>query len=698
MKKTFALLTALVLTIAAGAQTLNIQVGDVTYQFPAAQTGEMTYTDGTTLTILNKAFTLSDISTMTVDDTEVTDGTIGVVYDGTSAKVTVAGNIAQYVTPTVSGAHVSIAQSSDLAEEITYTLSGTSSDGEFYMSGSYKATIELSGLTLTNTTPVYSGAAVHVQNGKRIKVKIVTGTTNTLSDASTGSQKGCLYIKGHGEFAQKGTLNVVGNVKHGIKTGEYMTLKNATINVTSAVGDGISCNEYFLMESGTINISGTGDDGIQCDIDDTETGSTGEIVADETAGIEAHDDEDSGNVYLEGGTINVSVTADAAKCIKSEGDMRISGTTIVATTSGGGVWDSDKVKTKAASCLSADGNMTISGGTLTLTSTGAGGKGINVDGSLTATGGTTTVSTSGNAVVASSSGTLSVVTSSEDLEKYDSDYKSSPKGIKVDGAITISDDAIISVTTTGAGGEGIESKTSIDITGGQTTIVAADDAINASYNDDTKSLSNAGDFTITGGYLYAYSTGNDGIDANGNCYIKGGLVYAIGASSPEVAIDANTEEEKKLYITGGTIIAVGGLENNASISGGTCKYTSSWTEKSWYALYNGSDLAIAFQTPAKSSSGSGDGGFGGHGASAAPGGDGGPGGGDGPGGDGGHGGDGSQQLVVYTSSTPSLKSGITISGGTELFGGTANVGATVTGGSTVELSNYSGGGSGPGGH
>jgi len=599
----------------------------------------------------------------------VTDGTIGVVYDGTSAKVTVAGNIAQYVTPTVSGAHVSIEQSSDLAEEITYTLSGTSSDGEFYTSGSYKATVELNGLTLTNATPVYSGAAVHVQNGKRIKVKVVTGTTNTLVDATGGSQKGCLYIKGHAEFAQKGTLNIVGNVKHAIKTGEYFTLKNATINITSAVGDGINCEQFFLMESGTINISGTGDDGIQCDLEgDASTGVTTD-----------HEDEDTGNIYLEGGTINVSVTADAAKCIKSEGDMLISGTAIVASTSGGGVWDSSKLKTKAASCLSADGNMTISGGTLTLTSTGAGGKGINVDGSFTATGGTTTISTSGNAVVASSTGVLSVVTSSQQLDRYDSDYKSSPKGIKVDGAITISDDAVISVTTTGAGGEGIESKTYINIMGGQTTVVAADDAINASYNDDTKGLGNAGDFTITGGYLYAQSTGNDGIDANGNCYIKGGVVYAIGASSPEVAIDANSEEQKKLYITGGTVIAVGGLESGASISGGTCKSVSSWTASSWHALYNGSDLALAFKTPASSSSGGNQGGPGG-------------------GGPGGNQGGSSQQLVVYTTSTPSLKSGVTVSGGTEYFGGMANIGGTVSGGSTVTLSTYSGGNSGPGGH
>lgn len=204
MKRTLLYLMALVLTIAAEAQTLNVKVGSVTYQFPASQTGEMTYQDGTTLTIMGKTFTLADIDAMTVDDSEVVDGTIVVNYDGGSASVAVAGNIAQHVTPTVCGAHVSIAQGSDLAEEITYTLSGTSSDGEFYMSGSYKATIELNGLTLTNLTPVYSGAAVHIQNGKRIKVKVATGTTNTLVDAASGSQKGCLYIKGHAEFAQKG--------------------------------------------------------------------------------------------------------------------------------------------------------------------------------------------------------------------------------------------------------------------------------------------------------------------------------------------------------------------------------------------------------------------------------------------------------------------------------------------------------------
>ena len=93
MKKLFTLLTALVLTLAAMAQTLNVKVGSVVYQFPAAQTEEMTYADGTTLTIMGKQFMLSDVDLMTIDETNVTDNTVSVVYNGTSATITIAGNV-----------------------------------------------------------------------------------------------------------------------------------------------------------------------------------------------------------------------------------------------------------------------------------------------------------------------------------------------------------------------------------------------------------------------------------------------------------------------------------------------------------------------------------------------------------------------------------------------------------------------------
>ena len=71
MRRALLSMIALVLTIAAGAQTLNVKVGSVTYQFPASQTGEMTYANGETVTIMGKTFTLTDITAMTVDNSKV---------------------------------------------------------------------------------------------------------------------------------------------------------------------------------------------------------------------------------------------------------------------------------------------------------------------------------------------------------------------------------------------------------------------------------------------------------------------------------------------------------------------------------------------------------------------------------------------------------------------------------------------------
>ena len=671
MKKIFCTIAALLTIVAASAQTLNVSTGSVTDQYPASQTGKMTFTGGSTMTILGKTYQLSNITSMVTDETSVTDNQVNVVYNGTEALVYVAGNIAKYITASVSGAHVTIEQSADITndlindgtmQEIVYNLSGASTDGSLTLGGEAKCTVAMNGLELTNP----NGAPINITNGKRIDLSVKKDTENTLKDGSASSAKGCLYCQGHLELKGKGVLNVYayGSKAHGIKSGDYMEMKNCTVNILAATKDGISCNEYFLMESGTLNISGVGDDGIQCDIDNAE----GTPIAATDAAEGGHEDEDTGNIYIAGGTINAAITADACKGIKSEGDLNISDGTITITTSGGGVWDADKVKTKSASCLGADGNVNISGGTLTLTSTGAGGKGINADGALTIGGGTTTVKTSGNAVVASSTGTLSVVTNSQQLDNYDSDYKSSPKGIKVDGAIIVND-GVISVTCSGAGGEGIESKTSITFNGGQTYVSSADDGINASYNSSTNG---SGDLTINGGYIYCISSGNDAMDSNGNFYVKGGLVYAVGCGGAEKSLDANTEQNKKLYISGGTLIAIGDLENGASISGGTCKYTSSWTKNAWFALYNGGTLAAVFKTPATGSNTGGGGGPWGGGSS-------------------------SLKLIVYTSSSPTLTSSVTVSDGTEICNGVLNIGGTVSGGSSISLSNYTSSGGGPGG-
>lgn len=593
------------------------------------------------------------------------NNTVNVVFNGSTATVSVADNITQFITSEVSGAHVSITQSSEVSEEITYNLSGSASDGGFYMSGSYKATLVLNGLELTNVSAIYSGAAIHIENGKRIKVKVAEGTTNSLSDASNGSQKGCFYVKGHPEFEQAGTLNVIGNTKHAIKSGDYMSVKQATINVTSAVGDGISCNQYFLIESGTINISGTSDDGLQCDLDgDSSTGIT-----------EEHEDEDSGNIYVLGGNITMNCPGLAAKGLKSEGDIYISeGCLINITATGNGKWDDEDLETKAACCISADGNIEINGGTLTLTASGSGGKGIKCDYFMTINGGEINISTSGGLYY--HNGTTENLDYTGNTDNISNNYYSSPKGIRVgektengnsyiySGGLTINGGKI-SVRTAGTNAEGIESKNTLDINGGEIFVDAYDDGINSGQ-----------DMTITNGYIYSRSTNNDGIDANGDIHINGGLLYAIGSRAPEVAIDANSEEGKKVFLNGGVVISVGGIEQGASLSQ-TCYQTTSVSSNTWYSM-SFADQTIAFYVPTITSSGGG--GFPGGFPSSAPGG-GGPGG-------GGPGGQTSSGLIISTPSTPTLMSGITVNNGQSIFEENAYLEATVQGGTNQTLSIY----------
>ena len=366
MKKTLSLIAALILAIAVQAQIFNVEVGQVTYRIPAADAGDMVYTNGETITIVGNSYLLSDVTRMYVDDTKMSDTTVAVVYSDDAAQLTVDGRIAHHLSITANGAHVSITPASDVDYEITYALSGSSSNGSFALGGSYKATVELRGLTLTNP----GGAAINITNGKRIELSVKKDTENTLTDGADGSQKAALYCKGHLELKGKGTLNVYGNTAHAIKSGDYMSMKNCTVNVLKAVKDGISCNEYFLMESGTLTISGVGDDGIQADLDGTTN--TGETTD--------HEDEDSGNIYILDGKVNITVTADAAKGLKAAGDMKMSGGTLTVTQTGSIVADTDL---SYPTCIKTDGNINITGGTITLDNTADGGKGMSADGSIT---------------------------------------------------------------------------------------------------------------------------------------------------------------------------------------------------------------------------------------------------------------------------------------------------------------------------
>lgn len=486
-----------------------------------------------------------------------------------------------------------------------YQITGETSDGFFKLYSSKKQIISLTDVSITNP----AGAAINIQSGKRIE--LVVNGTNSLVDGSSYSDatssedmKAALFSEGQLIFNGTGSLTVKATGNSGIVSDDYLLFNGPDITVSSTVGNGVKANDYV-------------------------------IVAD--------------------GTLDITVSAAAKKGISSDGAVSITGGTTTITVTGATALDSDSNEYKGSAGIKSDGVFTIEDGTLTIVNSGQGGKGITGDGEGYFKGGSVSVSVTGSNYGSSSDSGSGGMMPGQQSSSSSSSSSVSAKGIKFDGNLYFSGS---DVTVSAYAHEAIESKGTIDITGGEIYAYSqSDDAINASST-----------FTIDDGYVFGYSAGNDGMDANGNFIINGGVVYAIGASSPEVAFDANTESGYALYINGGTVIAVGGLENGASLSQPTL--SSSWSTNTTYALLDtdGKSPLFAFKTPST----------------------------------------GGSSLVLSSSSLKdgssyTLSSGVTVSGGEKHFDGMYIENPSVSGGnsstitaSTTSSTSTSGGGPGGG--
>lgn len=119
--------------------------------------------------------------------------------------------------------------------------------------------------------------------------------------------------------------------------------------------------------------------------------------------------------------------------------------------------------------------------------------------------------------------------------------------------------------------EGIEAKGDLTINGGTITLKCTDDAINA-----------GGSIYINGGAVYAYSSQNDAIDANGSNGIKitGGTIVAIGVATPECAFDCDSYP---FSITGGLLV---GLGTNNYTSPKNCSQSTVVLSNGYYGSAN----------------------------------------------------------------------------------------------------------------
>lgn len=396
-------------------------------------------------------------------------------------------------------------------------------------------------VNLNNANITNSQSTALNLDGKGGAYIVLTGS-NKLTDGTVEDHKSALYGKGKLLFSGSGSLEIHGQYNNGIQS-----------------------KSYVLFEKG-INV----------------------YVKAANHGIKGSD------AIINGGIINVETAGLGAKGINCDEDIVINGgrTTVIAT--GDGEWDEEELETKAVSCIKCDSVLTINGGEVYVKATGSGGKGLKADWECYITGGKVRAITTGGLYY--NDGTTENLNYKGNTDNIDDAYSSSPKGIKIGtknehGILTISGGDVM-VRTAGTNGEGIESKGTLNITDGSVMVAAYDDAINASS-----------DLTISGGTVVAVGTNNDGIDTNGNLYIKGGTTIAYGANGAEAGIDA--DESHALYITGGSLFAVGGRIDCklGSTSQGLVQVSGSVAANSTVSISNGDKAYATFTMPPYSNNG-----------------------------------------------------------------------------------------------
>lgn len=311
---------------------------------------------------------------------------------------------------------------STTSEELEYVLSGASTDGMFKIYSDKKFKLTLNGLTLTNN----DGPAINIQSGKKTTLTLADGTVNTLADGAKYTacgdedMKATLFSEGQIVVQGNGTLNVSGKKKHGICSDDYILVSSGVVNVTDAASDGIHANDYVRIDGGSVSITASGD------------------------GI----DGDTGYVQITGGDVTVNVSTDAAKGIKCDGAISISGGNVNISTSGNVlIQDGD---TSYCTAVKSDSDFSITDGSLTIMSSGSAGKGISVDGNVSIAGGTVSIATTGDG------GTYTTADGTTD--SY------SATGIKADGNIEILAGSV-TVTSAGTGGKGISADGTLTIGG-----------------------------------------------------------------------------------------------------------------------------------------------------------------------------------------------------------------------------------------
>lgn len=252
-------------------------------------------------------------------------------------------------------------------------------------------------------------------------------------------------------------------------------------------------------------------------------------------------------MVIEDGTINITSLGDGLHV--SEYFKQTGGNLTIKSTSDGIDVGFKGVNKGTKDTYAQNGFAFFEGGTINITSTGDATKGIKADSTIVVSGANITVNNSGNAI----------------FDTTDNDISSSA-ALKTGGQLTVTSGSL-SLTSTGAGGKGINAKGDISIEGGEVYVITTG-SVWTYGNDDTKP---------------------HGTKTDGNIYLKGGKIFVAASANSGAAF----KTDFVFSISGGTIMGIGGKGSKPTANTQTYNTYSGVNVKAGQALtYNGVSFTI----------------------------------------------------------------------------------------------------------
>ena len=394
------------------------------------------------------------------------------------------------------------AGTTDTSSATTITLSGSSASA----SGSSSSNVKVDGGTVTinsGGTYVISG---ELTNGRIVVNAPKADVRLVLSGASITSSDGPAIDV---QDAGNAIVVLAKDSKNTLTDGAtYASGQEATAALFSS-------DTLTVTGTGSLNVTGSYKDGIS-----SKNGLI--ITGNATIKVKAADDGLRGKDYLvvESGTLTVEAGGDGLK--SSEGNDETKGFISLGKAS--------VTLTSSDDAITATTDVTVKDTTLTITAGGG----------------------QANATVEEQA--------APGQESTADSTTPSPKGINAGVSYTQDSGSV----TVNAADEGLQAPF-INVAGGELSIAAGDDGINASNGDhvieghenaDTES-DDGSVLTISGGEVEVSYASSDGIDSNGSAYVKGGIVVVSGqAGEMDGAVDANGETQL-VGVTGSPSVSAG---------------------------------------------------------------------------------------------------------------------------------------------